>query len=101
MTRTALQAAMREKRAEGKTLHDEINNLADKHVLPESLREWARAIKNAGNLVAHPKHNEQVDEYDAEELLVLAQSIFDYLYAIPALVEARKQRLKETALTDN
>jgi HEPN domain-containing protein len=93
MTRSALQAAMREMQATGKDLRAEIEDLAARHVIPTSIKDWAHNIRQGGNLVAHPRPNEKIGKEDAEELLGLAQSLFLYLYVVPGIVEARRQRL--------
>ena len=93
MTRSALQAAAREQGAEGKNLREEIDDLVTKHVIPESLGNWSHEIRDGGNLVAHPEPGKQVGMADAEELIALAESIFEYLYIVPKQVEKRRERL--------
>ncbi len=44
MTRSALQGAARQQGAEGKTLKDEIDDLAAKHVIPPALQDWAHEL---------------------------------------------------------
>ena len=92
MTRSALQGAARQQGAEGKTLKDEIDDLAAKHVIPPALRDWAHELRDGGNLVAHPEPGKTVDMQDAEKMIALAESIFDYLYVIPAEVARRRAR---------
>jgi hypothetical protein len=96
MTRGSLQAAMRDKQAKGNNLKQEIEDLASRHIIPDSLKEWSHEIRDGGNLVAHPEPNKRVTKADAEELLALAESIFQYLYVVPAQVEARRQRLQQS-----
>ena len=95
MTRTALQAATRQHGAAGKDLKAEIGDLANRHVIPDSLRDWAHELRDGGNLVAHPEPNKKVEAQDAEELIALADSIFDYLYVIPAEIQRRRGRLSQ------
>ena len=92
MTRSALQGATRQQRAQGKTLKDEIDDLAAKHVISPTLQDWSHELRDGGNLVAHPEPGKTVDTQDAEELIALAESIFDYLYVIPAEVARRRAR---------
>jgi hypothetical protein len=96
MTRSALQAAMRDKQAKGNTLFQEIEDLAARHVIPDSLKDWAHELRDGGNLAAHPEPQKIVEQIDAEGLLALAESIFQYLYVVPAQVAARRQRLSQT-----
>ena len=96
MTRGALQACMREQQAVGKNLYQEIEDLAKRHVIPTALKDWAHEIRDAGNLIAHPEPGKKVGKEDAGELLLLAESIFEYLYVVPKQVEARRQRLSQS-----
>jgi len=95
MARSALQAATREHGATGNNLKEEIDDLAARHVIPDALKDWAHEIRDGGNLVGHPKPDKKVEVADAEELIALAESIFEYLYVIPRHVERRRQRLAQ------
>lgn len=99
MTRSALQAAMREHEARGGSLNEEIEDLAARHVLPESLKDWAHELRDGGNLVAHPEPGKHVEMQDAKELSALAESIFEYMYVIPKELDRRRQRLTEQTET--
>ncbi|MCH7579847.1 MAG: DUF4145 domain-containing protein [Chloroflexi bacterium] len=93
MTRSALQAAMRQQDAKGKTLKAEIDSLADSHAIPPAIKDWAHELRDGGNLVAHPEPDKTVETQDAEELIALAESLFEYLYVVPKELERRRQRL--------
>jgi len=93
MTRSSMQAATRQLQAKGGNLKEEIDDLADRHVIPESLRQWAHEIRDGGNLVAHPEPGKRVEIADAEELLELAESMFEYLYVVPDQIRRRRDRL--------
>ena len=88
--RAALQAAMREQSAKGNDLKAEIADLVDRHVLMPALGDWANEVRLAGNLGAHPRPGVGVSDQEAREILALADSIFDYLYVVPAAVQRRK-----------
>jgi hypothetical protein len=93
MIRSALQAATRQQGAKGSSLYAEIEDLANRHIVPTSLKDWAHELRDGGNLVAHPEPGKRVTKDDAEELLGLAESIFEYLYVVPAQVVERRQRV--------
>jgi hypothetical protein len=95
MSRSAIQAAVRGHGATGTTLAAEIKDLAVRNVVPQPIADWANEIRTAGNPVAHPE-DEVISEHDAEEIIALADSLFDYLYVIPREVERRRTRLAET-----
>lgn len=97
MARGALQACMRDLGATESTLQREIDDLAGQHRLPASIRDWAHEVRVGANLAAHPKPNSEVGPEDADELIALAESIFEYLYTIPANVQARRARLTSTS----
>ena len=84
---------MREQGAKGKTLKSEIDALASNHAIPEALKVWAHELRDGGNLVAHPEPDKTVETQDAEELIALAESLFEYLYVVPKEVERRRERL--------
>ncbi|MHB8377134.1 MAG: DUF4145 domain-containing protein [Dehalococcoidia bacterium] len=93
MCRAALQAAMREQGANGENLKQEIDDLADRHVVPAALRDWAHDIRDGGNLVAHPAPGKVIDMRDAQELMALTESVFQYLYVVPSQVKARRETI--------
>jgi hypothetical protein len=93
MTRSAMQAATRGLEAKGSNLKEEIDDLANRHAIPGSLREWAHEIRDGGNLVAHPEPGKRVEMADAEELVELAEAIFEYLYVVPEQIRRRRERL--------
>ncbi len=55
MARSALQISIRIQNAQGRTLKDEIDDLAGKGVLPKIMVEWALEVRELGNDSAHPK----------------------------------------------
>ena len=55
MARSTLQAALRDKQAEGKKLQQEIDDFAEKGELPPIMKDWADNVRELGNTSAHPK----------------------------------------------
>lgn len=92
MTRSALQAATRALQANGANLKQEIDDLAARHLIPISIQDWAHEIRDGGNLAAHPEPDKRISREDAEELLALAESLFEFLYVVPADVARRRLR---------
>jgi hypothetical protein len=90
VARSALQACMRDQGAKVGSLQAEIDDLAARHIIPESLKAWAHEVRAGGNLAAHPKPGSEIQREDAEELIGLAASLFEYLYAIPKRIADRK-----------
>jgi hypothetical protein len=54
MARGALQVALRECKAVGKTLRQQIDDLSSKGILPPLMREWSDTVRELGNESAHP-----------------------------------------------
>ena len=54
MACSALQAALRAHGAQGKSLKDEIDDLAARGILPPHMKEWAHELRELGNESAHP-----------------------------------------------
>lgn len=70
MTRSALQAALRAKDADGGTLQKEIDNLASTGLLPPLMKDWAHALRLLGNSSAHPKPDEPApDKRDVRDVV--------------------------------
>jgi len=95
MARSALQAATRQHGAKGANLKQEIEYLVDNHVIPKALKDWAHELRDGGNLVGHPEPDKPIGMADAEELVALAESLFEYLYVIPKQLERRRERLSQ------
>ncbi len=49
MARSALQLALRDKKAKGKTLKEEIEDLAAKGILPPIVKDWSHEVRELGN----------------------------------------------------
>ena len=54
MARSALQAVLRDRGAQGKSLKEEIDDLAAGGILPPHMKEWAHELRALGNESAHP-----------------------------------------------
>ena len=94
MARSAMQVAFRDQGAEGRTLKDEVDDLAKKGLLPTVMKEWATELRLLGNEAAHPEID-QVDASpnDVRDVLEFLDQLLNYLYDLPATIrEYRKRR---------
>lgn len=93
MARSALQLAFREQGASGRTLRDEINDLADKGTLPNIMKEWAHEVRALGNDSAHPGV-EQVatDPRDARDIVQFLDFFLEYSYSLPKKINDYRAR---------
>lgn len=93
MTRSALQAALRDYKAEGKNLKEEIDNLAAKGILPGIMKEWASHVRLLGNDSAHPSHDSPpVKSADVQDVFRFLTFLLQYLYDLPKQIKDFRNR---------
>lgn len=93
MARSALQIALRESSAVGKTLKDEIDDLAKKGLLPPNMKDWAHELRLIGNESAHPTiGTEPPPEPDVRDVVEFLDYLLRYLFDLPATIKAYRQR---------
>jgi hypothetical protein len=96
MTRSALQAALREKKAVGKNLRDEIDDLAEKGLLPPVMKDWAHKLRLLGNDSAHPEPGQDpIDPADARDATEFLDFLLECLYTLPHRIDTYRKRRKE------
>ncbi len=88
-----LEAACNHEQAQGTTLAQKLNHLAQNGRIPNTLAEMARQLKELRNLGAHDAEDE-VTEQDVPIILDFLEAILEYLYVAPAKVEAVRTRLR-------
>ena len=92
MARRAIQNACIDKGADkNKRLEKQIEELADKGVITNDLKEWANVVRWVGNDAAHPDKNEVTKE-DAEDILQLAEQFMHVIYVAPAIAKEQRKR---------
>lgn len=92
MFRRSLQTAAIEKSApRGKELRDQIDDLANKKIIPNSLKELAHQIRVTGNDGAHP-NLVNIKPEDAKEIKEFTNHFFDYVYVMPSRVAKMKSK---------
>ena len=78
-----------------------IQQVLDGHDLPTHLAESVDAIRNIGNLGAHPERYEhtgeivEVEPGEAEWTLEVLELLFDFYYVLPATTEERRAALNK------
>lgn len=93
MARSALQATLRDKAAIGNNLKEEINDLANKGLLPTIMKEWADEVRLLANESAHPKSTSEVpDKKDVRDVLNFLDNLLVYLYDLPHGIEEFRKR---------
>lgn len=69
-------------------LHPKIRKLAEDHVIPESLAEWAHEVRGIGNDGAHDL--EGCSQEDAEAARDFVDAVLRYLFSLPGMIAARR-----------
>jgi hypothetical protein len=93
MARSALQVALRQQGAEGKTLYQEIDDLAAKGFLPPHMKTWAHELRELGNDSAHPSvdTNKPIQQ-DVRDVLKFVDFLLQYLYNLPFDIQQYRNR---------
>lgn len=93
MARSSLQAALRQQTAEGRNLKQEIDDLAEKGILPNIIKEWAHNVRELGNESAHPSPDQEAtNPQDAKDIVKFMDFLFEYLYALPKQINEYRDR---------
>ncbi len=96
MARSALQIALRDCKAEGKNLKQEIDDLASKGVLPPIMRDWSDHVRELGNDSAHPDPSQgPTDPQDARDIVNFLDFLLEYLYSLPHQIQEYRERGKK------
>lgn len=100
LSRRILQTVLRENYGiKARNLAEEIEAFLNTSGIPSYLSQSVDAVRNVGNLAAHPIKNERTGEIvevepgEAEWLLDVIESLFDFTFVQPALIEQRRRQL--------
>ena len=72
-------------------LKDKIEEIAEKGLLPDTLKEASSLTKILGDSAAHDKDLE-IDQYDVESMVEFVEYIIEYLYVVPDKINCYKER---------
>ena len=93
MPRSALQLALRDHKAEGRNLKQEIESLAKQGILPPLMKEWSDNVRELGNDSAHPKpEQDATDPQDAKDVVRFLDFLLEYLYDLPHQIKQYRER---------
>ena len=102
LSRRLLQAILREDlKVKPSSLAVEIDELLARPGIPSYLSEAVDAIRNIGNFAAHPLKDTNTGEIldvepgEAEWLLEVLESLFDFIFVQPVRLAARREQLNE------
>lgn len=91
--RRTLEMICNDKGAQGKTLEKKINDLVNKKVLPEMMKDACWIVRQNGNDAAHA---EEVvfTEYEVSEVIEYVATIINYLYSMPIRLSKTRKRIE-------
>lgn len=94
MARSALQAALRNKKAIGDNLFDEIENLTSKGILHPIMKDWATEIRVLARASAHPGKDMDIaaSPEDASDIVEFMDNLLTYLYDFPKQIQDYRER---------
>jgi len=93
MVRSALQVALRQHDAQGRTLKDEIDDLATKGLLPPIMKDWASNVRELGNDAAHPTPGSgPTSSEDVRDVAYFLDALLEYLYDLPHRISQYRNR---------
>jgi len=90
--RRTLELILKDKGAKKWGLKDKIEEIAEKGLLPKTLKEASSLTKMLGDTAAHDKELE-IDQHDVESMAEFVGFIIEYLYIIPDKINTYKERL--------
>jgi len=90
--RRTLELILKDKGATKWGLRDKIEEIAEKGLLPDTLKEASSLTKVLGDTAAHGKDLE-IEQYDVDSMSELVEFIIEYLYVIPDKINTYKERL--------
>lgn len=92
--RRALEMVCKDKNAEGKNLESKIDDLIEKKVLPEMMRDACWIVRQCGNEAAHGDDVE-FSKREVDEAIEYVGSIIKYLYSTPVKVADLRRRIEK------
>lgn len=98
--RRTLELLLKDKGATKWGLKGQIEEIAAKGLLPDTLKEASSLAKMLGDTAAHDKELE-IDQYDVEAMVEFIGFIIEYLYVVPDRINAYKERLDAKLTSEN
>lgn len=90
--RRTLELVLKDKGATKWGLKDKIEEIAEKGILPNTLKEASSLTKILGDSAAHDKEID-IEQQDVESMAEFVEYIIEYLYVVPDKINSYKQRL--------
>lgn len=95
MARSAVQLVARYQNASGANLKEEIDDLANKGILPPIMKEWSHEVRVLGNDNAHPTPGDEgTSQQDARDVVEFLSQLLILTYNLPHEIEQYRARKK-------
>jgi hypothetical protein len=92
LVRRLLEMICFDKGAQGRSLFEQLRNLAQTGVIPQQLIDIANGLRNFGNIGAHAA-GAQLSENEVPVIDALCRAILEYVYGAPLLVRLAQETL--------
>jgi Domain of unknown function (DUF4145) len=94
MCRRAVEVSCADLKASGKNLKEKIDDLANKGIITEPLKQMAHRVRLTANEKLHGKDDDldAFTEQDAEAIVKCVREYFHHVYVMPALLRDYEQR---------
>jgi hypothetical protein len=94
MVRRTLEFLCQDKKAKGRSLNEQIKDLAIKNIVPKTLSEMTDILRTLGNIGAHA-NNIKIEKTEVEIMDDFLKAVLEYVYIAPAKIERIKKRLND------
>lgn len=94
--RRTLELILKDKGATKWGLKDKIEEIAEKGLLPDTLKEASSLTKILGDSAAHDKDLE-INQHDVESMAEFIEFIIEYLYIVPDKINTYKEQFNSKA----
>lgn len=90
--RRTLELILKDKGATKWGLRDKIEEIAQKGLLPDTLKEASSLTKILGDSAAHDKEL-NINQHDVDSMAEFVEFIIEYLYIVPGKIDSYKEEL--------
>ena len=93
LMRRLLELVCADRRAEGRSLHDQLSSLVERGEIPRQLGDMAHSLRAFGNIGAHASAGELTSD-EIPFLDKLCEAILEYVYYAPHLLQEADEHLE-------
>lgn len=92
MVRRALEYMCLDQKAAGKSLHKQLEDLAKRKIIPDTLAEMSDSLRLLGNLGAHAS-NFKIGREDTAIIDDFFMALLEYVYIAPEKIKSFKEKI--------